>query len=42
MGMREGIIEALNWFFENEEQGIVLEEDIYEFIWFLVFRKDVK
>jgi hypothetical protein len=38
MGMREGIIEALNWFFENEEQGIVLEEDIYMSLsgfWFL-------
>ena len=38
MGMREGIIEALNWFFENEEQGIVLEEDIYISLsgfWFL-------
>jgi len=38
MGMREGIIEALNWFFDNEEQGIVLEEDIYMSLsgfWFL-------
>lgn len=27
MGLRKGVSSAINWFFEHEEQGIVLEDD---------------
>ncbi len=28
LGLRRAITEAIDWFFENEEQGIILEDDI--------------
>ena len=27
LGCKNSVIEAINWFFENEESGIILEED---------------
>ena len=29
LGLNNALIGAIDWFFEHEEQGIVLEEDIY-------------
>ncbi len=29
LGLQKAVIEALDWFFENEEFGIILEDDIY-------------
>lgn len=28
LGCKTAIVEAINWFFENEEQGIIIEDDI--------------
>ena len=27
LGCKKSVINAINWFFENEESGIILEED---------------
>jgi len=29
MGCRKGVLKGINWFFENEEEGIIIEDDIY-------------
>jgi len=29
LGLQKSVIKALDWFFENEEYGIILEDDIY-------------
>ncbi|GAB6079003.1 hypothetical protein [Hydrogenobaculum acidophilum] len=38
LGIDKGALNAIDWFFENEEQGIILEEDVYMSLsgfWFL-------
>lgn len=36
-GCKEGVSNAINWFFENEEEGIILEDDILPHEDFFVF-----
>jgi len=37
LGPYKGVWEAVSWFFENEEQGIIIEEDIYPSLSFFYF-----
>ncbi|HPS64728.1 MAG TPA: nucleotide-diphospho-sugar transferase [Ignavibacteria bacterium] len=29
LGCRRGVLKGINWFFENEEEGIIIEDDVY-------------
>jgi hypothetical protein len=37
LGVKKNIIESLNWFFQNESKGIILEDDCYPNISFFKF-----
>lgn len=41
LGCRKAIVGAINWFFDNEEQGIILEDDVIPIQEFFTFCDDL-
>lgn len=41
LGCKKGVSSAITWFFENEEQGIILEDDCVPHLDFFIFCEDL-
>jgi hypothetical protein len=37
LGCRKGVLKGINWFFENENEGIIIEDDVYPSDSFFMF-----